>query len=119
VRCGPGGPAAAIIGRAGSGQCRWLPGTVAADDDPADSVAFARDPAEFIRDGRANGTGGRTFRGHGRGGDLRSHDGWMQTCFERSERVLDVPRLRPGRAALRVLPRSAARPGRRSPSAGE
>lgn len=86
----------------------WLPGTVAADEDPADSVAFAHDLAEFVRDVRAISTGGRTFRGRGRGGDLRSHDGWMQTCFERSERLLDVPRLRRVWAALRVLPRSAA-----------
>lgn len=85
----------------------WLPGTVATDQDPGRSAAFAHDLAEFIRGVRAIGTGGRTFSGQGRGGELRSHDGWMQTCFERSEQLLDVPRLRRIWAQLRVLPRTA------------
>jgi aminoglycoside phosphotransferase (APT) family kinase protein len=85
----------------------WLPGTVAADADPGCSLAFAHDLAEFILGVRAIGTGGRTFSGPGRGGDLPSHDEWMQTCFERSEQLLDVPRLRRIWAALRVLPRTA------------
>jgi aminoglycoside phosphotransferase (APT) family kinase protein len=86
----------------------WLPGVVATEDDPAGSVAFAQDLAEFITDVRAIGTRGRTFRGTGRGGDLRSHDEWMETCFDRSERLLDVPRLRRLWAVLRDLPRRAA-----------
>ena len=86
----------------------WLPGMTAAEDDPGGSVAFAHDLAEFISGVRAIGTGGRTFSGQGRGGDLRSHDGWMQTCFERSGRLLDVPRLRRMWEALRELPRGAA-----------
>ena len=85
----------------------WLPGTVATDDDPGESVGFAHDLADFIREVRAIDTDGRGFSGTGRGGDLRSHDDWMQTCFERSEQILDVPRLRLIWAALRVLPRSA------------
>jgi aminoglycoside phosphotransferase (APT) family kinase protein len=87
----------------------WLPGVTATDDDPGRSVAFAHDLAEFISGVRAIGTGGRTFSGRGRGGDLRSHDGWMQTCFERSGPLLDVPRLRRTWQAVRTLPRSAAR----------
>ena len=86
----------------------WLPGVTAAEDDPGGSVAFAHDLAEFISGVRAIGTGGRAFSGQGRGGDLRSHDGWMQTCFERSGRLLDVPRLRRMWEALRELPRGAA-----------
>jgi aminoglycoside phosphotransferase (APT) family kinase protein len=85
----------------------WLPGTVATDQDPGDSVAFAHDLAEFIQGVRAIGTRGRTFGGKGRGGVLRTHDEWVQTCLERSERLLDVPRLRRIWAALRVLPRTA------------
>jgi aminoglycoside phosphotransferase (APT) family kinase protein len=54
---------------------------------------------------RAIGTGGRVFSGTGRGGDLRSHDAWMDTCFRNSEQVLDVPRLRRTWEALHVLPR--------------
>jgi aminoglycoside phosphotransferase (APT) family kinase protein len=45
------------------------------------------------------------FRGEGRGGHLPDHDGWMETCFERSAGLLDVPRLRRLWAELRELPR--------------
>src|SRR6516164_1071997 len=86
----------------------WLPGVTADDEDPGGSVAFAHDLAEFIGGVRAIGTGGRTFSGRGRGGDLRSHDGWMETCFERSGQLLDVPRLRRMWEAMRTLPRGAA-----------
>jgi aminoglycoside phosphotransferase (APT) family kinase protein len=86
----------------------WLPGTVATDDDPGESVGFAHDVAEFIRDVRAIGTGGRVFAGGGRGGDLRDHDAWLETCFARSGRLLDVPRLRRLWARLRELPRGSA-----------
>jgi aminoglycoside phosphotransferase (APT) family kinase protein len=84
----------------------WLPGTVATDEDPGQSAAFARDLAEFIHGVRAIDTHGRAFSGTGRGGDLRSHDAWMETCFERSEQLLDVPRLRRTWAIMRDLPRS-------------
>jgi aminoglycoside phosphotransferase (APT) family kinase protein len=86
----------------------WLPGVTALDEDPGGSVAFAHDLAEFIASVRAIGTGGRTFRGRGRGGDLRSHDEWMQTCLERSGELLDVPRLRRLWEDMRELPRGAA-----------
>jgi aminoglycoside phosphotransferase (APT) family kinase protein len=86
----------------------WLPGTAATVEDPGGSVAFAHDLGEFIHDVRAIDTRGRTFNGKGRGGDLRSHDAWMETCFERSEGFLDVPRLRRMWGVLRELPRSAA-----------
>ncbi|WP_345541914.1 aminoglycoside phosphotransferase family protein [Phytohabitans rumicis] len=83
----------------------WLPGVVATDDDPGESEAFAHDLAEFIGGVRGIDTRGRTFRGGGRGGDLRAHDTWMETCFERSERFLDVPLLRRMWTVLRDLPR--------------
>ncbi|WP_084959643.1 aminoglycoside phosphotransferase family protein [Thermoactinospora rubra] len=86
----------------------WLPGTVATDEDPGESVAFAHDLADLIGDLRAVDTRGRTFSGTGRGGDLRSHDAWLETCFRRSEHLLDVPRLRRMWAAMRTLPRTAA-----------
>lgn len=85
----------------------WLPGVVATDQDPGESAAFAHDLAEFIWGVRAIGTRGRTFRGHGRGGDLRSHDAWMQTCFTRSRQLLDVSRLRRMWQVMRELPRGA------------
>ena len=82
---------------------------MATDEDPGESVAFAHDLAEFISGVRAIDTRGRTFGGQGRGGDLRSHDAWMETCFERSEQLLDVPRLRRMWAACGTC--RAVRPG--------
>ena len=86
----------------------WLPGVVATDEDPGESVTFARDLADLIGDLRAVDTRGRTFAGTGRGGDLQTHDGWMETCFEHSGQLLDVPRLRRLWTTLRELPRGAA-----------
>jgi aminoglycoside phosphotransferase (APT) family kinase protein len=86
----------------------WLPGTVATEADPGESVAFGLDVAEFIAGVRSIPARGRTFSGRGRGGDLHDHDEWMQTCFLRSEELLDVPRLRRMWAALRDLPRGDA-----------
>jgi aminoglycoside phosphotransferase (APT) family kinase protein len=87
----------------------WIPGVVATADDPGESVAFAHDLAEFIKDVRAIDTRGRTFRGRGRGGDLQSHDGWMETCLARSEQLLDVARLRRMWTVMRNLPRGQSR----------
>lgn len=83
----------------------WIPGTVATVADPAGSVPFALDLAEFIRGVRAIPTGGRTFKGGGRGGVLKDHDDWMATCLDASEGLLDVPRLRRMWAEMRELPR--------------
>ncbi|MCY1139447.1 aminoglycoside phosphotransferase family protein [Actinoplanes sp. Pm04-4] len=81
----------------------WLPGEVVTTQTLGD--AFALDLAEFITGVRAIDTRGRTFRGGGRGGDLKDHDDWMETCFERSESLLDVPTLRRIWSDLRDLPR--------------
>jgi aminoglycoside phosphotransferase (APT) family kinase protein len=86
----------------------WVPGTVATDADPGDSVAFAQDLAEFISDVRAIDTQGRTFTGPSRGGELTSQDEWLETCFSRSEGLLDVPRLRRMWQVLRAAPRGNA-----------
>lgn len=85
----------------------WLPGATADDHDPGESVGFAVDLAEFVRTLRAVDTDGRTFAGNGRGGDLRCHDAWMATCLQRSEGLLDVPRLRDMWKLMRDLPRGA------------
>jgi aminoglycoside phosphotransferase (APT) family kinase protein len=85
----------------------WLPGVTADHDDPGESAAFAHDLAEFIGGVRAIDTRGRTFGGRGRGGDLRSHDAFLETCFERSGQLLDVPRLRSMWEVMRELPRGA------------
>ncbi|HEY7174405.1 MAG TPA: phosphotransferase [Micromonosporaceae bacterium] len=83
----------------------WVPGVAATDEAPDDSLVFAHDLAEFIRDVRAIDTRGRTFDGNGRGGDLKTHDAWLETCFERSEGLLDVPLLRRMWSVMRELPR--------------
>ena len=83
----------------------WLPGTVATEADPSHSTAFAEDLAEFVTEVRTIDTEGRTFTGTGRGGDLRAHEPWIQTCFDRSEHLLDVPSLKRLWADLRTLPR--------------
>ncbi len=86
----------------------WLRGTSASESDPGDSVAFVGDLATFIGEMRGIDTRGRTFAGSGRGGDLHSHDAWLETCFQHSEKHLDVARLRQVWADLRELPRTAA-----------
>jgi aminoglycoside phosphotransferase (APT) family kinase protein len=85
----------------------WLAGVTGDDDDPSGSVPFARDLAEFIAGVRAIGTRSRTFDGHGRGGDLKEHDAYLDDCFRQSEGLLDVPRLRGLWAEFRELPREA------------
>jgi aminoglycoside phosphotransferase (APT) family kinase protein len=82
----------------------WLPGTVAWDADPGSSVGFAHDLAEFIGDLRSIPTGGRTFDGPGRGGDLRRHDAWVAECLRRSADLLDVASLQRLWERFRDLP---------------
>ena len=114
-------PEPVAIGGPGSGYPlpwsvqTWLPGAVATAEDPSTSTAFAKDLAEFIHGVRAIGTHGRTFRGEGRGGELPDHDAWVETCFDRSEEILDadtldLPRLRRIWDTLRELPPSPAGP---------
>jgi aminoglycoside phosphotransferase (APT) family kinase protein len=54
---------------------------------------------------RAIDTRGRTYDGHGRGGELCTHDEWMQECLANSEGLLDVATLRSIWAEMRDLPR--------------
>lgn len=86
----------------------WVLGTVATGDDLGGSEMLAHDLAEFITGVRAIDTCGRQFDGAGRGGDLPSHDEWMDRCFEHSERLFDVAPLRRIWSVLRELPRRAA-----------
>jgi aminoglycoside phosphotransferase (APT) family kinase protein len=85
----------------------WVPGTTASDTDASTSGQFAHDLAEFIQQVRSIDVAGRAFTGIGRGGDLRSHDDWLETCFDESTRLVDVPRLRRIWARLRQLPRNS------------
>lgn len=84
---------------------RWMPGATATEDDRGASIEFAHDLATLVTEILAIPTRGRTFRGSGRGGDLRDHDWWMRACFDRSKHLLPVERLRATWAHLRPLPR--------------
>lgn len=86
----------------------WLPGATGNDEDPAASVNFARDLAEFVHGVRTIDKRGRVFSGQGRGGDLPSHDEWLETCFRHSEPLMDVRPLRRLWADMRELPHNAA-----------
>ncbi|MES5823255.1 aminoglycoside phosphotransferase family protein [Streptomyces sp. RG80] len=86
----------------------WLPGTVVFDADPSGSDVFAEDLAAFIAALRAVDTRGRIFNGDNRGGVLDRHDDWMAECFQESEGLLDVPRLRQLWSHFRELPRTGA-----------
>lgn len=85
----------------------WVPGTTASETDASTSGPFAHDLAEFIQQVRTIDVAGRTFTGDGRGGDLRSHDSWMETCFDKSTGLVEVPQLRRVWARLRQLPRNS------------
>ena len=85
----------------------WVAGAPATDDDPADSIPFAHDLAEFIRGVRGIDTRGVLFSGEGRGGVISAQDDWMQVCFDRSESLLDVSRLRDMWSTMRDLPRGS------------
>ncbi|MCF1597915.1 aminoglycoside phosphotransferase family protein [Streptomyces muensis] len=107
-------PEPVAVGRPGAGYPMpwsvqtWLPGTVASDADPSGSDAFAEDLAAFIAALRDAETRGRLFSGENRGGVLADHDEWMAKCFEESEELLDVPRLRQVWRRFRELPRTGA-----------
>lgn len=82
----------------------WIEGNVATPDDLAASSAFANDIAGLIVRLRRVDTRGRSFTGQGRGGHLPDHDTWMAICFDKSEGLLDVPRLRNVWTRLSKLP---------------
>lgn len=104
------GPEVLAIGEPGQGYPlpwsiqTWLAGHDATSEDPASSADFARDLAALIAQLRTVDTRGRRFAGNGRGGELPDHDDWMERCFEESEDILDVPRLRELWRHYRSLP---------------
>lgn len=99
-RCSPfPSPEPVAIGEPGAGYPlpwslqTWLPGNVAENGAGADSTPFALDLVALVTALRATETAGRTFEQGWRGGDLRDHDAWVQTCFEKSRGLLDVAHL--------------------------
>lgn len=114
MRCSPfPAPVPIAIGRPGleyplpwSVQT-WLPGTVAIDADSSASAEFARDLASLVTALRQADTGGRKFSGVGRGGDLRDHDEWVETCIRKSATMFDAHRLEELWDYFRALPRTS------------
>lgn len=104
------GPRPVGIGRQGSGyplpwlMQTWIEGDVATPVGLCNSSVFALDLVRLITSLRNADLKGRTFDGPGRGGRLSDHDGWMELCFSKSEKLLDVERLRRMWADLRELP---------------
>jgi aminoglycoside phosphotransferase (APT) family kinase protein len=82
----------------------WLDGTPASTD-LASSSKFARHVAQLIVELRAIPVRGRTFRGYGRGNDLTFSEKWLETCFNKSDGLRDVTRLRTLWGAMKALPR--------------
>lgn len=83
----------------------WLSGTPEANLDLSSSTALAMDVVEFITEVRDIPVLGRSFKGYGRGRDLKFSEEWMESCFIKSEGLLDVPRLRDVWSRIRELPR--------------
>ncbi len=86
----------------------WLPGVTASQQDPSDSFDFARDLATFVGEVAAMDVGDRVFAGEGRGGDLESHDEWIEICLSNLQPPLDTSRLEEMWAYFRELPRESS-----------
>ena len=81
----------------------WLDGTVATPTGLEASETFAGDIATLLESLRGADTRGRVFDGEGRGGVIGDQDAWMETSFDNSGALLDVPVLRSIWQALRTL----------------
>lgn len=82
----------------------WISGQVATPTNVATSQRFTDDLAVLINELRQTDTQDRQFSGNGRGGALKAHDEWMDTCFHQSQELLDVPLLRRLWHRFRELP---------------
>lgn len=83
----------------------WVPGATASPTAAAHSVEFARDLAMLLSALRATPVRGRRFTGGGRGGDLQSHDDWVDKCLHESQDLFDVAAARRLWTRLRETPR--------------
>lgn len=104
-------PELLLIGESGHG-CpapwsvqTWIDGATPTPTSLQDSAKFAVDLATLISSLRRWETGGRTFDGRNRGGDLKNHDAWMQECIARSESLADTTAMRQLWSRYRDLPR--------------
>lgn len=86
----------------------WIQGDPGSANGAGLSVQLATDLAALVLALCAADTRGRTFEGGGRGGELVSHEDWVQTCLVNSEGILDdIPSLRGLWSEMRELPRGA------------
>jgi aminoglycoside phosphotransferase (APT) family kinase protein len=105
-------PEVLLVGQPGHGYAAawsvqtWIEGTAPTPTSLQDSDSFAGDLADLISALRQCDTGGRTFDGSNRGGELRSHDAWMQDCIARSEGLADTAAMRRLWNRYRDLPRA-------------
>jgi len=83
----------------------WIEGATPTSRSLQDSATFAVDLAVLVSSLRGWPTNGRTFDGPNRGGDLRNHDAWMETCIARSDGFTDTSAMRRLWTRLRDLPR--------------
>ena len=107
------GPTPVAIGEPGEGYPMpwsiqsWLSGTVAEGEADAGSTSLALDLATLIVALRRADAAGRSFERGWRGGELRNHDAWVQECLQKSEDVLEVPRLAALWSSFLELPRTS------------
>lgn len=93
-------PEPVAVGRPGHGHPyawsmqTWVPGRVATPTSDAGSSELAEDLAALVASLRRAPTRGATHTGGARGGWLRDHDGWVETCLSRSEGLVDVEHAR-------------------------
>jgi len=91
-------PEPVAIGEPGDGYAghwtafRWIPGETP-DDTVADSPDLARDLADFVISLRAVDTGGRRWKGTGRGGPLSNLDRRVRDSLKLSENLVDTEAL--------------------------
>ena len=85
---------------------RWVPGSIAQGTSAADTSRFAEQLAAFVLALRSSPTGGRTFRGTRRGGQLTQHDDSVATGLRRSQGLIDTVALADLWDRLRRTPRS-------------
>ena len=83
----------------------WVAGRSAFEEDPGQSVYFARDLATFVSAVRALDARGRVFDRAGRGGDLSRHDAWVATSTARGSHLFDAAHVTRLWSSLRILPR--------------
>ncbi|MFE6734259.1 phosphotransferase [Microbacterium sp. NPDC057650] len=82
----------------------WVDGATAEGLSDARHPLLAGDLAGLVVALRAAPLRGRSFDGHGRGGELSDHDEWVEECLARSGHLFDADAARRLWAELRTIP---------------